>query len=212
MHIVDPGIERYIAQTEAQPHPVLRKMEEYAEKTGFPIVGPQVGRLLSIFARSIGAERILELGSGYGYSALWFALALPQHGRLVCTELSDENRQRAMQYFEEAGLDAKLSYRIGDGVSTARELTETEPEGYDIVFNDVDKEDYPQVPELAAALLRPGGLFITDNTLWYGRVIDQKPDSVTQGIRDFNERTVHHPQFETSILPIRDGLTVAVRR
>jgi predicted O-methyltransferase YrrM len=216
MDIVHPDVERYIAQTEAQPHPVLRKMEEHAEKKDFPIVGPQVGRLLSILCRTSAAQQVLELGSGFGYSAFWFALALPQHGKVTCTELSAENRDHGIAYLEEAGLSEKVVYHLKDGLQLCRELLESHEEGFDILFNDIDKEHYADVPPLAKRLLRPGGLFITDNTIWGGKVTEvddpSNADEATAGVLGLNNATAHDPDFETSILPIRDGLTIAVRR
>ena len=216
MDIVHPDIERYISRSEAQPHPVLRKIEEYAEKRSFPIVGPHVGRLLSLLTRTSGATQILELGSGFGYSAFWFALALPKHGRVICTETSRENRERGLSYLEEGGLAAKVDYRLQEGLEAARELLDQHEEEFDIVFNDIDKEHYGAVPPIAKRLLRPGGLFITDNTLWGGRVTAEDRggtiDEATAGVLELNRSTAHDPDFETSILPIRDGLTIAVKR
>lgn len=216
MEIVHPEIERYIANTEAHPHPVLRKIEEYAEKRGFPIVGPQVGRLLSILTRATAATQVLELGSGFAYSAFWFALALPSHGRVICTELSAENRDRGIAYLEEGGLTSKVEYRLEDGLDVARRLADSDEESFDILFNDIDKEYYQEVPPLAKRLLRPGGLFITDNTLWGGQVVqyasESDADAGTAGVLALNRDTAHDADFETSILPIRDGLTIAIKR
>jgi predicted O-methyltransferase YrrM len=219
MEIVHREIERYIRETEARSHPVQREMEEYAEEQDFPIIGPRVGRLLSILARSSGARQVLELGSGFAYSAFWFARALPEAGRVLCTELAEENRDRGMAYLRKAGLAEKVEYRLGDGLAVARELAESRPESFDILFNDIDKEWYAEVPALAKRLLRHGGLFITDNTLWGGTVVREgqpadergavSPD--TAGVLELNRLTVQDPEFETSILPIRDGLTLAYR-
>ncbi len=219
MEIVHRDIERYIAETEASPHPVLREMERYAEAQGFPIVGPRVGRLLSLLTRSSGAQHVLELGSGFAYSAFWFARALPDTGGVVCTELSRENRDRGMEYLRRANLDGKVEYRMEDALKVAGELADSRPEGFDILFNDIDKEWYPEVPPLAKRLLRRGGLFITDNTLWGGNVVragseheaQRTTSPETAGVLELNRNTVGDAEFETVILPLRDGLTVAYR-
>lgn len=219
MEIVHRDIERYIAAVEGRAHPVLREMEAYAEVIGFPIIGPQVGRVLSILTRLSRAEQVLELGSGFAYSAFWFARALPQEGCVLCTDLSEENRRIGMEYLRKAGLDCKVEYRVEDGLSVARELAAARPESFDILFNDVDKEWYGEVPDLARQLLRRGGLFITDNTLWGGSVTKAAPEGAghagmspdTAGVMELNRKTAEDPEFETAILPIRDGVTVAYR-
>jgi predicted O-methyltransferase YrrM len=207
--IVDPRIESYIASLDGKQEPVLAAMEALAERRGFPIVGRQTGTLLFMLAQLIGAGRVLELGSGYGYSAVWFARAMSAGGTVVCTDLSEENRELAMGYFRTAGIVEKIDFHVGDALALARRL-----EGpFDIVFNDVDKQQYPSTVELAARLLRPGGLFITDNALWYGRVADpQDAEATTEGVRRFNALIFSRPDFESLILPIRDGVAVCRKR
>jgi predicted O-methyltransferase YrrM len=226
MEIVNRNIERYIEETEGRSHEVLQDMERYAASRAFPIIGPSVGRLLSILTRSSGARRILELGSGFGYSAFWFAMALPEDGEIICTELSEENTRRGIGYLERGGLAGKVTYRTEGGLAVARELAESSPESFDILFNDIDKEWYGEVPPLAKRLLKHGGLFITDNSLWGGSVLMASSGPATSsrlsadtagvppdtaGVLELNRLTTEDPEFETSILPIRDGLTVACR-
>ncbi len=203
--IVNRKIETYLAGLDGRADPVRLDMEARARETGFPIVGPQVGRLLGILARGIGARRVLELGSGYGYSALWFARSMPPGGAVTCTDLSAENRELALEFFRRAGLEKSLSFHVGNALSYAR--TQTGP--FDIVFNDIDKEDYPQSVPVALALLRVGGLFVTDNVLWSGKVADGgRPDSATRAIREFNRIVSSRDDLETVILPLRDGVAV----
>ncbi|HEY9593642.1 MAG TPA: O-methyltransferase [Spirochaetia bacterium] len=207
--IVDPVIERYIASLDAQPDPVLAAMEALAERRHFPIVGRQTGSLLGILARSIGARRVLELGSGYGYSALWFARALPEGGTVVCTDSSRENQDLAMGYFRTAGLETRIDFRVGDALAIARDLKP----GFDIVFNDIDKEAYPSAVEVAVGLLRHGGLFITDNVLWTGKVADNRSrEPSTEAIRTFNRILFSRGDLESVIVPVGDGVSICRKK
>ncbi|HTP57760.1 MAG TPA: O-methyltransferase [Spirochaetia bacterium] len=203
--IVDAKVEKYISSLDGKQDSVRRQMEEIARGNGFPIVGPQVGRLLSILARSVNARRILELGSGYGYSALWFARGMQEGGSIDCTDLSTENRDLALRFFREAGIEKFVTFHVGDALEVAR--AQTGP--FDVVFNDIDKPDYPRSIPVALQLLRVGGLFITDNVLWSGKVADQrKADQDTAAIRQFNQMVCSRDDLETVILPLRDGVAV----
>jgi caffeoyl-CoA O-methyltransferase len=207
--IVEPRVEAYIAALWASPDPVLAAMEALAERRRFPIVGRHTGALLSLLARCIGARTVIELGSGYGYSAVWFARALPEDGKVICSDLSSDNRDLAMGYFRTAGLESRIDFRVGDGLAIARE----QAPGFDIVFNDIDKEDYPASVEVAVRLLRSGGLFITDNTLWKGKVADEgRGDKPTEAVRAFNKLVFARPDLESMIFPIRDGVTVCRKK
>jgi predicted O-methyltransferase YrrM len=203
--IVDKKVESYISELDGHPDPVRSEMEAVALEKGFPIVGPQVGRLLGLLARSLGAQRILELGSGFGYSALWFARALTNGGMVSCTDLSSDNRELALKFFRAAGLEKSVSFHVGDALSFAR--AQTGP--FDIVFNDIDKKDYPESVSVALPLLRIGGLFITDNVLWSGKVASKgQSDPATLAIRQFNSIISRRQDLETVILPLRDGVAV----
>jgi len=207
--IVNPLIEQYMETLRTVADDNLGAMERRAAAEDFPIVGPEVGMLLYLLAKIGGARRVLELGSGYGYSAYWFALALPAGGQVIATDLDPIKKQYAERVFARAGMSDKLHFVLGNGL----EVIDSLDGPFDIIFNDVDKEDYPDVIEKAAAKLRPGGLFITDNTLWYAKVVeDPPPDETTVAVQCFNRSLAAHPQFEAQILPLRDGLTVAVRK
>ena len=205
--IVNPKIEQYLEGLLPRADSVQREMERRALKEGFPIVGAQVGRLLFILARSLKARRILELGSGYGYSALWFARALPDNGEVHLTEWSEENIISARRYLGGAGLLAKARFHQGDALSIADHINGR----FDIVFNDVDKEHYPEVVDKAVRILRPGGLLISDNTLWEGKVHRKRVDATTQGVQKYNQRVFSHPKLQTVILPLRDGVGLSLK-
>jgi caffeoyl-CoA O-methyltransferase len=207
--IVDPKIESYIASLNGDADHVLGAMEAFAERKRFPIVGHHSGSLLAMLARCIGARRVLELGSGFGYSAVWFARAIPEDGTVTCTDLSRDNRELALGYFRAAGLEKKIEFIIGDALATAREQVGP----FDVVFSDIDKESYPSTIELALRLLRPGGLFITDNTLWSGKVADPSvTDAPTEAIRAFNRRIFSHKDLDAVIVPVRDGLAICRKK
>ncbi len=205
--IVHPTIERYLDELLPDREPWFIEMEKMAEEEDFPAVGPQVGMLLEILARSINARRIMELGSGFGYSGLWFARALPPDGYLLLTDFEEKNQRLAEENFKKAGKSSIMEFRVGDALHLLKE----EKGPYDIIFNDVDKEFYPQVIEPVYHLLRKGGLFITDNTLWYGRVTQPHPDDTTAFIQEFNRRLKAHKGFLTTQLPLRDGLSVSIK-
>ena len=182
MNIVTPEIETYIESLLPQRHPVFLELEKKALQDGFPAVGPEVGTLLYILANAIGAEYIMELGSGYGYSGLWMAQALPDHGKIILTDNNEDNMRLAKKNFERLGLTDKMAFKLGNSLETF--AGETGP--FDLIFNDVDKEDYCEVVKLAHARLRRGGLLITDNTIWYGKVAEPDPDETTKAILEHN--------------------------
>ena len=210
MDLVQPDIDRYLGRWAASDDPIVAEMEQLATERGFPIVGPQVGRLLLMLARSIDAKRVLELGSGFGYSAWWFATAVGPQGQVVLTEGSQDNADLARGFLDRAGLGERVEIRVGDGLEIAREYDDP----FDIVFNDIDKHDYPRALPVALERLRPGGLFITDNMLWQGRVLDASTaDASTRGVLELTRALYAASNLDTTILPIRDGVAVsAVRR
>jgi predicted O-methyltransferase YrrM len=208
MDLVHPEVDRYLGSFAAHDDPVLREMEQLAGKRDFPIVGPQVGRLLEVAARTCGAERILELGSGFGYSAFWFLRGSGPTGTVLLTEGGAENAKAADVFLTRGGFGGRYQIEVGDGLAIAEAL---EPP-FDIVFCDIDKQDYPKALPIARRLVRPGGLFITDNLLWDGRVLSPAPeDDVTRGVLELTAALKAAPDFAVSIVPIRDGVSIAVR-
>ncbi len=205
MEIVHPDVNKYINTLLPERYPKLQEMEALARERDFPIIGPQVGRILYQYARLTGAKRIFEMGSGFGYSAFWFALALPEDGKIICTEAAQNNIDMGEDYLKAAGLGKKVDFRKGDAIKI---LSQTDGP-FDIILNDIDKHDYPRALEMAVPKLRVGGLLITDNTLWSGRVADEKPDATTRAILEYNRLAFSHPDLWTTILPVRDGVTVS---
>jgi predicted O-methyltransferase YrrM len=188
---------------------VLAEMEDYATQHTVPIVGPAVARVLQQLAMMINAKHVFEMGSAIGYSTIWWARAVSDGGRVIYTDGDAQNAERARGYFGRAGVANRIDIRIGD----ALEVLSEQKQEFDIIFCDVDKEDYPRAFRLVAPRLRKGGLFITDNVLWSGRVTHKNPsDARTKAIQEFNHLLYKSPDFFTTIVPIRDGLAVALKK
>jgi caffeoyl-CoA O-methyltransferase len=213
MGFIDEAVSSYLTELAEQEHGdrVLDEMEQRADEHGFPIVGRAVGRLLELSARSIGARRVMELGSGYGYLAYWFARAVGQGGEVICTDGDPENAAMAERYLEEAGFGGRVRYRVGDALDGMA----AEDGEFDVVYNDVDKDGYPGCWRAARERIRVGGLYLCDNVLWSGLVATggdrEGMEGWTEAIREHNALVVEDSRYVTSIVPIRDGLTVALR-
>lgn len=212
--INDPRITKYLIQLASRyDEPVLKDMESYGHKHGFPIIDRLCGAMIHLFALSIGAKRVFELGSGYGYSAYWFAKAVGPKGKVYCTDGDPKNRNLAQKYLSKAKLWNRIHFLVGDAVTQLNQTKGT----FDIVYNDIDKDGYPEAWEAAKKRIRPGGLYICDNTLWSGRVAEKKvKDDIypgwTEAIRDHNERIYRDKSFDVTLLPLRDGVIVARRK
>lgn len=209
-NITPPDVEAYLTNLYDSDDPVRHEMEALAEERGFPIVGPLCGRHLYQLAKMIGAQRVFELGSGYGYSALFFGRAVGETGEVHCTELDQANIDLAQTFLSRAGVWSRITYHKLEATEALRQTGGR----WDIIYNDIDKAGYPDTVELAYQHLRPGGLFITDNVLWSGRVFENQRDdsAATQSILEFTSRLFNHPGFDSSIFPVRDGLAVALKR
>jgi predicted O-methyltransferase YrrM len=209
MSLLLAGLDDYLLSVLPPRDAVLARMEEEAERRGLPIVGPAVGRLLAQYARLAGARRVFELGSAIGYSTIWLARAVGEEGRVFYTDGSEENAAEARRNAEAAGVAGRITFLVGDALQS---LDATDGE-LDLVFNDVDKEGYPEVLRRAVPRLRVGGLLVTDNVLWNGalRLPAGEDDAETAAIREFNRACYAHPDLEVAIVPLRDGVSVARR-
>ncbi|HWZ81633.1 MAG TPA: O-methyltransferase [Terriglobales bacterium] len=202
------GVEDYIYSLLPPRDEVLAEMESEAAKHKIPIIGPAVARVIYQLAVISRAKRVFEMGSAIGYSTIWLARAVGQGGRVIYTDGDKSKADKARRYFERAGVTDRITVRVGD----ALELLSEEKEPYDIIFNDVDKTDYPRVFRMAIPHLKSGGLFITDNVLWSGRVAQPNPDAATKAIVELNNLMYQSPEVYTTILPLRDGVSVCVKK
>jgi predicted O-methyltransferase YrrM len=207
MNIVPKPLEDYMLRLTPPREQILKEMETLASKRDFPIVGPLVGRILYQYARLTSPHRIMELGSGYGYSAFWWAAGSPQETRIYCTEGSPENIKLANDFLGRAGFSNKVEYYAGN----ALEILDRIPGEFDIIFMDIDKHQYPEGFERGFPRLRRGGLFITDNVLWSGKVADNVHDAPTIGVRKYNELIYTTSGAFSTILPVRDGVAVTLK-
>ena len=201
-------VEDYLYDMLPPRDEVLAEMEADATKNKVAIVGPAVARVLHQLAMISGARKIFEMGSAIGYSTIWWARAVGDGGRVIYTDGDPKRAEKARRYFERAGVSQRITIRVGD----ALEFLSEEKEQYDIIFNDVDKTDYPRVFRLALAHLKKGGLFVTDNVLWSGTLRKPNPDAETKAIVEFNKLIYESPELFTTILPIRDGVSVCVKK
>ncbi len=215
--ITNENVENYLYAMLPTRDPVLQEMERQAQQRDIPIVGPAVGRLFYQYASIIHAKTVFEMGSAIGYSTIWWARAVGEGGKVHYTDGDRKNAEEARRYFEQAGLADRIEILVGD----ALELLSDRIVQFDILFSDVDKQDYPRVFHMAAARVRKGGLFLTDNTLWSGKVAyaagnpdlpkDGEPDETTTGVVELNRLLYSSKDWYTTIIPLRDGVAVALR-
>lgn len=210
-----PEIADYLTDLAVAEHRdvVLEEMELRADERGFPIVGRSAGRFLELMARSVGARRALELGSGFGYSAYFLAGAVGEQGELVCTDLDPANADRAEGYLRRCDRWSPVTWWTADGI----EVLEAQHGEFDVIFCDVDKEAYPQAWLAARERLRIGGVWLCDNVLWDGRVAglgepqDARREAMVAPIREMTRLVVDDERYVSSIVPLRDGVQVALR-
>ena len=205
--ITNPEIEDYILSLYPSVNEVFCEMEKRAEGSDVKIVGPLVGRFLSQICLLRRPQSIFEMGSGFGYSALWFSLFLDDGGVVTCTDWLEENAEAARGYFTRAGQIHKLRFVCGD----ALDVLANSDRKFDMIFNDIDKENYPRVIELAREKLNPGGMLVTDNVLWGGRVLSGGGSESTEGVLEFNRLLFSDPEFFSTVVPLRDGVALSVR-
>lgn len=208
MNFIDQKVDDYLYAMLPPSTPVLQEMEHQAKARKIPIVGPAVARVLFQYANLINAKTVFELGSAIGYSTIWWAMAVGESGTVFYTDGSEKNAKEAEGYFRQAGVLDRIVIHVGDAVSALKKRTEQ----FDIVFNDVDKEGYPDVLAEAPRYVRQGGLFITDNVLWSGKVVEASPqEETTRAIQKFNLSLKDSKDWFTTILPLRDGVAVCTR-
>ena len=199
-------VEEYLYQLLPKRDAVVTEIEDYAEQNRVPIIGPAVARLMALLVQVSGAKRIFEMGSAIGYSTIWLARAAGPKGKVTYTDGDPEKARRAKDYFRRAGVAKRIEVRVGN----AHELLKKTPGKFDLIFNDVDKHQYPESLRVALPKLRRGGLFITDNTLWSGKAArPAAPDDInTQGVQELNRLVYASKELYPVLIPLRDGVTV----
>jgi caffeoyl-CoA O-methyltransferase len=203
-NLLAPAIEKYLSEVLPTRDPVLADMEAYAKKHDVPIIGPECGRLLYLLTQISGAKRIFEMGSAIGYSAIWFARAAGADAEIYFTDGDAKNAILARENFKKAGLSDQIQILTGD----ALELLDSVAGDFDIILIDVNKHQYPEALRKSIPRLTHGGLVITDNVLWSGKVTDQPKDDATRGIVEFNKMVYESKILFPVIVPLRDGVAV----
>ena len=208
-----PEVEEYMGSLlQRYDTAVLLEMETEGRERGFPIVERLVGVTLELLARTVGARRVFELGSGFGYSAHWFSRAVGPDGEVHCTDGDPANEPKALDYLGRAGLDGPIRWHVGDAVTSLEAIDGA----FDVIYDDIDKDGYPDAWRAARERIRVGGLYLCDNVLWSGRAfglnIDDEDDRVTgEAVAEHNRLIAEDERYVSSIVPTRDGVMVALR-
>ncbi|BBN56625.1 class I SAM-dependent methyltransferase [Pseudomonas chlororaphis] len=213
---LDDALYHYLLDVSLRETPLLRRLRD--ETQALPMarwqVAPEQGQFLALLVKLIGARRVLEVGTFTGYSALSMAAALPEDGQLICCDIPGDYNATARRYWQEAGVAGRIELRLAPALETLAKIEQEEGEGgFDLVFIDADKTNYPAYLESALRLLRVGGLAVFDNTLWSGRVLEENPQSEdTRAIQALNRALKDDPRVDLSLLPLGDGLTLCRKR
>jgi len=199
-------VEEYLYRLLPERDAVINEIEGYAAEHRIPIIGPAVARMLALFVQVSGAKRIFEMGSAIGYSTIWLARAAGPKGRVIYTDGDPEKARRAKEYFRRAGVAKRIEVQVGN----ALELVKKARGSFDLIFNDVDKHQYPDALHAALPKLKRGGLFVTDNTIWSGKAARPAPpdDVNTLGVQEFNRQVYASKELYPVLIPLRDGVTV----
>ena len=213
-NIVPEPIEQYLATLNRAGSPLLEEIARAGETRDLPLIDAEVGALLRVLATAIGATRILEIGTAIGYSGIWLASALPPAGMLITLELDEGRAREARENFVRAGVADRTTVLVGDATLKLAKVAGA----FDLIFLDTDKQLYLTLLDRLVGLLRPGGLLVTDNVLWDGEVVPgyiaapKRRVEDTRAVREYNERVAAHPDLLTTIVPLRDGVSISVKR
>ena len=204
--VLQPAVDRYVNELLPRRDAILGEMERLAKREDIPIIGPACGRLLALAVQVSRAKRIFEMGSAIGYSALWMARAAGGGAKIHYTDSDPRNVERARAFLRRAGVGRRVEMHQGDALEVLRKT----PGVFDLIFIDVDKDQYPAALRLAQKRLRRGGLLVADNVLWYGRVAHaaKRGDTFTRGIQQFNRKIYADKNLFPVIVPLRDGVAI----
>jgi predicted O-methyltransferase YrrM len=212
--IVPDAVERYLASLNHQSDAVLADIARAGERDDLPLVDPEVGALLRVLVLATRATRALEIGTAIGYSGVWMAAALPKDGLFITMEVDESRAKVARENFSRAGLADRVNVIVGD----AQRMLHKVAGPFDLIFQDGDKKQYRPMLDTLVGLLRPGGLLVTDNVLWNGEIVPgfaakpHRDPSDGIAIAAYNEAINNHPSLVTSIVPLRDGVAISVKR
>lgn len=214
--ILPEAVETLLTLASPKPHPVLAEMTEYGDERGFPTVGPGVGQFLTVATRMIQAERVFEFGSGFGYSAAWFAEGLPPSGEIILTDYDEANLETAAEYLDKLEYQGTARFETGDAIESFKET-----EGrFDVILIDLEKEQYTDAFTRASERLNPGGIIVADNMV-AGPVEPEMVtkalrgegpvDPATGGVARYIEQVRMAPDFETAFIPLGEGIAVSYK-
>ncbi len=213
---LDQPLYEYLLEISLREAPILKALRE--ETAADPMqnmqIAPEQGQFMALLAKLIGARRYIEVGVFTGYSSLAVGLALPDDGEIIACDVSEEWTRIAKRYWRQAGLGGRIHLHLAPAKETLQMLLDQgQEESFDFAFIDADKESYADYYELLLRLIRPGGLIVVDNVLWGGAVIDpDKNDADTEAIRQFNRSLLGDARVDLSLVPIGDGLTLALKQ
>jgi caffeoyl-CoA O-methyltransferase len=202
--ITNAAVEKYIYDILPARDAVLAEMEKAAKREDIPIVGPAVARMFYLLAQISGAKRIFEMGSAIGYSTIWWARAAGLKAEIYYTDSDPKNAKRAQEFFKRAGVEKRIRILIGDALA----MLDRTRGNFDLIFIDVNKDQYPAALKKAVPRLKRGGLLVTDNTLWSGRVTRKADSAATRGVQEFNRLVYGMKNLFPVMIPLRDGVTV----
>jgi caffeoyl-CoA O-methyltransferase len=208
--LISGRVAEYLEHLVPERAPELAAMEAFAKETNFPIIGPAAGQFCYVIARLMGATRVFEMGSGYGYSTAWFARAVVENGGGTVHHVvwDADLSARAQDHLGRLGVLDVVRFEVGEAIGALRATSGD----FDLIFCDIDKQGYPDALPVIEEKLRPGGALIVDNLLWSGRIFDPSDETpATRGIREFTERIRSDPNWAATLVPIRDGLLLAHR-
>ena len=213
--IVPDAVEQYLASLNRQSDPVLTEIARAGKPLGTLLIDPEVGALLRVLTLATQATRVLEIGTAIGYSGVWIAGVLPKDGMLITMELDEQRAKIARDNFARAGVADRVNVVVGDAMRMLHKIAGP----FDLIFQDGDKKQYGPMLDRLVELLRPGGLLVTDNVLWSGDVVpgfNRTPHhsnvADTQAVVAYNEQLARHASLATSVVPLRDGVAISVKR
>ncbi|MGF1486908.1 MAG: class I SAM-dependent methyltransferase [Prochloraceae cyanobacterium] len=213
---LDDRVYNYLQSVSVRETEILRSLRE--ETATHPMgkmqIAPEQGQFMAVLVKLMGAKKTIEVGVFTGYSSLVVALALPDDGKIVACDVNEEYTAIARRYWEKAGVANKIDLHLVPAIITLETLiAKGETESFDFAFIDANKSDYDRYYELCLQLIRPGGLIAIDNVLWYGKVADLEiQDNRTKIIRNLNEKIYLDDRVDVSLIPIGDGLTLAMKK